>query len=158
MPAETLIFQDENITITTQRVLANGRTYATSHISSVAAQDLGRGGRVTVGRILIFLGVANIALGTCIILAFFTPEPRSLSSTINVLLGVLLVNSILLIPGILILRSARRKYAVTIVTSGSVIDLSGGYAPLSIRVLESEDRNYIQTVNDHVSKAIALRG
>jgi glucan phosphoethanolaminetransferase (alkaline phosphatase superfamily) len=151
MPTETVIFQDEDITITTQRVITHGKTYATAHISSVNSQNLGRGSRPYVGCFLILWGVVAVAL-------FVTVLSDSQSRFIYRLLSILILISVLVIPGILILRSARPKYAVAIVTSGSVVDLSNVYSPLSTRILESDDRDYIQTITENISQAIALRG
>jgi hypothetical protein len=158
MPAETLIFQDENITITTQPLLAHGKTYAISHISSVEVQDLGRGCRAIAGWFLACTGVVDIAAAACLVAFGFDSDPLFSLGPINGLVAFFLSSILILFTGILILRSARSKCAVTIATSGSVIDLSGSYSPLSIRILESADKNYIQAINSHVSRAIALRG
>jgi hypothetical protein len=128
--AEDTIYCDNNVAVTTARVIVSGTTYALRNITSVKLTTTPA--KTGCAVVLIVLGVLGV-LGA---LPTFAQDVAPATYA-------LVCASAFLIVGIALIRSAKPSFHVTIASSSG-----------EIRALTSTDRSYIETIVASINEAI----
>jgi Na+/H+ antiporter NhaD/arsenite permease-like protein len=128
--AEESIYADDNVSITTARIVVSGTTYALRNITSVRMTDTNPS---KIGPIVcLILGLIILAMG---LVAFTQSAGEGFMFS---LAGAPLAGA-----GLYTLWTARRSYSVTIASSAG-----------EIRALTSPDKQYISKIVASVNEAI----
>ena len=126
--AEENIYSDNDVSITTARIIVSGTTYALRNITSVkmtATKD-----KPVIAVVLVIVGVILVWVGL-------------FRDTVSSAIGSVIVGGLLLAVGIAWVRIVKPTFHVTIASSSG-----------EIRALSSPNRPYIETIVGAINEAI----
>ena len=126
--AEGNIYSDNNVSITTARIIVSGTTYALPNITSVkmtATKD-----KPVIAVALVIVGVILVWVGL-------------FRDTVSSAIGSVIVGGLLLAVGIVWVCMVKSTFHVTIASSSG-----------EIRALSSRNRPYIETIVGAINEAI----
>jgi Family of unknown function (DUF6232) len=129
--AEENIYSDNNVSITTARIIVSGTTYALRNITSV--KMTATAGNPIIPVALIIVGGIVLSVGVVLIVA----------DTFSSSLQFLIAGGLLFAGGLWCLRVVKPTFPVTIASSSG-----------EIRALSSRNRPYIETIVGAINEAI----